>query len=31
MKLWKVVESCGRKMKLWKVVEGKRVYISKKA
>lgn len=21
-KLWKVVESCGRKMKLWKVVEG---------
>ncbi len=22
MKLWKVVESCGRKMKLWKVVEG---------
>ena len=22
MKLWRVVESCGRKIELWKVVEG---------
>ena len=22
MKLWRVVESCGRKLELWKVVEG---------